>query len=225
MSVAHLQAIVFDLDGLMVDSEPLAYRAWQQALRPLGHEMSEATFGRLIGHRLAESAQMVVDIYQLPLAAAELAEREEAAMMALLPTAAIPVMPGLLALLAEISRRGLCWGVATSSHRAYARLILQRLNLLESCQALVTGEEVSHPKPAPDVYLLAAERLGAPPHLCMALEDSVPGGRAAVAAGMMTVAVPNNGATAADFPFAHHVFSSLEEVAGRLDSLVSACPQ
>ncbi|MEW5989261.1 MAG: HAD family phosphatase [Chloroflexota bacterium] len=218
--MANLQAVIFDLDGLMVDSEPLAHRAWRQVLAAWGCEMDERAFGRLIGHRLAESAQMVVDIYNLPLPAAELAAREEAAMMALLPTAAIPVMPGLPALLDALNQRGLPWGVATSSGRAYAHLILQRLNLVERCRALATGEEVAHPKPAPDVYWLAASRLGTPPHLCLALEDSVPGARAAIAAGMVTIAVPNNGATAADFPFAHHVFGSLAQVAGRLDELL-----
>jgi beta-phosphoglucomutase-like phosphatase (HAD superfamily) len=89
---------------------------------------------------------------------------------------------------------------------------LAQLGLTDNCQAVAAGNEVPQGKPAPDIYLLAASRLNISPDHCLALEDSVPGGRAAVSAGMTLAAVPNGHTTPNDFPFAHHIFPSLNEV-------------
>ncbi len=214
-----VNTIIFDMDGLMVDTEPLSRRAWDAVLADYGHKLDDAVYARMIGRRSHDSGQMVLDAYPLPLTLDELIAQKNGRYQTILAHG-IPEMPGLRQLLAELVQRGIHWGVATSSPRAHALAILVRLGLADACRAIAAGDEVVHGKPAPDIYLLAAERMRVSPAQCVALEDSAPGCRAAVAAGMRGVAVPNGHTTQADFSFAFAVMPSLQEVAARLDELL-----
>lgn len=219
MSVARKgQAVVFDLDGLMVDSEPLALRAWDEVLEEYGCRLDDDTHAAIVGRRTRESAQIVRERFALPVAAEELAAAKTRQWESVWPLG-LPPMPGLHDLHRELAARDVLWAVATSSPRAYASAVLDQLGLAESCRAIAAGDEVTHGKPAPDIYLLAAVRLGISPGACLAFEDSEPGARAAEAAGMVVVAVPN-GAPHATFAFADYVFDSLQQVAERIDSLL-----
>jgi HAD superfamily hydrolase (TIGR01509 family) len=204
-------AVVFDMDGLMVDTEPLSHRAWAEALAPFGIELADEVYGRMIGHRSDVSAQIVLDAYPLPLTAVELLARKDA-IYTKIRARGVPEMPGLRELHAAIINGGLPWAVATSSPRHHAEEILTQLGLRQSCRAIVGGDEVTHGKPAPDIYLLAAKRLGIPPKQCLALEDSAPGCQAAAQAGMTTIAIPNGVTETAVFSCAHHIFTSLHDV-------------
>lgn len=212
---------IFDMDGLMVDTEPLSRRAWDAALARYGYSLEDAVYRRMIGRRSDESGQMVLHAYALPLTLDQLIREKNDHYHATL-AAGIPERPGLRALLAALAQRGIPWGVATSSSRAQAQTILGQLGLADACRAIAAGDEVPRGKPAPDIYLLAAERLAAPPARCVALEDSEPGCRAAVAAGMRGIAVPNGYTDLGDFSFAYAVMPSLHEVADRLDELIAA---
>jgi HAD superfamily hydrolase (TIGR01509 family) len=213
-----LHAIVFDLDGVLVDSEPLSRQAWAEIMAEYGHQMDDATYGRLIGLRSDESAQIVIEAYTLPLTAAELLERKGRAFEAIWRHG-LPAMPGVEELFATIERRAIPWAVATSSPRRYAWHILAYLGLAERCRAVAGGDEVARGKPAPDLYLLAARRLGIAPQRCLALEDSVPGGRAARAAGMILGAVAAPAVRPAFADLAHYSFDSLADVATQIDAL------
>lgn len=211
-----LTAIIFDMDGLMVDTEPLSRRAWAQVIGPFGATLTDEVYGRMIGRRTTEAAQILLEAAAVPLTPEELVGRRTAVFDQILAQG-VPVMPGLPELHAAIARRGLPWAVATSSPHRHAQQILAQLGLLASCGAIAGGDEVAHGKPAPDIYLLAAERLGVPPAHCLALEDSAPGCQAAAAAGMRVVAVPNGATETAVFPCAHQVVSSLHQVITMLD--------
>ena len=214
----NLQAVIFDLDGLMVDSEPLARQAWDDVLADFGYRLDDTTYYRMVGRRTRESAEIVRDSFRVPLTADELAAAKTRRWQAIW-RAGLPPMPGLGELHQELTRRAVRWGVATSSPREYAEGVLAQLGLAASCGAIAGGDEVNLGKPAPDIYLLAAERLGIRPEACLALEDSVPGGQAAQAAGMVVAAVPN-GAPASAFAFADYVFRSLHQVAEQLGRLL-----
>lgn len=203
----------------MVDTEPLSRRAWEQVLAPFGYELDAGVYGRMIGHRFDESAQMILDAYDLPLTPADLMGRKRA-IFDRVRDQGVPIMPGLRELIAEITRRGLPWAVATSSPRYHAAAVLTELELRQSCRAIAGGDEVPLGKPAPDIYLLAAERLGVPPSHCLALEDSAPGCQAAAQAGMVTIAIPNGETKTAVFSCANHIFNSLHQVAANLDDLL-----
>ncbi len=213
----NLSAVIFDMDGLMVDTEPLSRQAWERVLALYDYAMDDEVYGRMIGLRSAESVQVMLDAYPLPLTAAETMRRKKAFLDERL-TQGIPIMPGLMELHAVIARRGLPWAVATSSPRQHASHILAQIGLLESCRAIVGGDEVAKGKPSPDIYLLAAERLGIPPQNCLALEDSAPGCQAAAQAGMTTIAIPNGVTETAVFPCAHHIVNSLHGVISFLEN-------
>ncbi len=211
---------IFDMDGLMVNTEPISYGIWRQLLADYGYTLTEEVHGRMIGRRLPESAQMVLDAYPLPLTLAQLmAERNTRYEQTL--AQGVPEMPGLRDLLAALAQRRIAWGVATSSARAHALTVLEHLGLTAVCQALATGDEVPHGKPAPDIYLLAAQRLGTPPARCIALEDSAPGCQAAAAAGMYSIAIPHSQTARDSFTCAHVVLPSLRHVAENLDALLA----
>lgn len=212
-------AIVLDMDGLMVDTEPLSRRAWDQVLALYGHTLDHAIYNSIIGYRFDESVATLIKAYDLPANIDTLARQKEAK-LATIRASGIPVMPGLYKLHAAINRRALPWAVATSSPRDHALEILQQIGLQDSCRIIAAGDEVPRGKPAPDIYLLAAERLGISPAHCMALEDSSPGCRSALAAGMMVGAVPNGDTKTADFSAVDHIFSSLHDVVERLDTLL-----
>jgi HAD superfamily hydrolase (TIGR01509 family) len=212
-------AVVLDIDGLMVDTEPISRLAWDRVLERYGRILDDDLHTRIIGYRIDESVIMIIDEYDIPASPAEIKQLKKVEYDQILAHG-VPVMPGLYDLVAAINRNGLPWAVATSSPHAHAQEILQQLELSDSCAAIAGGDEVPHGKPAPDIYLLAAKRLGIPPQNCLALEDSPPGCRAALAAGMMTLAIPNGDTQKADFPQVHKVFKSLSAVSQELDLLL-----
>jgi HAD superfamily hydrolase (TIGR01509 family) len=207
------------MDGLLVDSEPLARRSWETVIQGYGFELDEETYHSMIGRRLEETSKLLQSRLQIPAEAEELAKQKEA-VLAQLGTGEVLPMPGLERLMKELQERQIPWAVATSNRRAFATQILKQFGLWSACQSLTTGEEVQNGKPAPDIYLLAASRMGVLPEFCLALEDSVPGAQAAKAAGMVALAVPGPHENAAAFAFADHVFESLDGVAQELERLL-----
>lgn len=214
------QAIIFDMDGLMVDSEPLSRQAWNQVLQAHGYEMTDDVYRQIIGRRTDQSAEFILNQYPLPMTSKELSAKKSD-IFHHIRAQGIPAMPGLMALQAVIKKRGIPWAVATSSPRDHAEIILAQLSLIADCHAIAAGNEVTHGKPAPDIYLLAAERLGIDPAVCLALEDSEPGCTAAKTAGMTVIAVPNGETKTAVFPCADYRYASLKQVVENLDALLA----
>ncbi len=214
------KAIIFDVDGLMVDSEPLSHQAWNDFLRPFGHQINDEMIQQMIGLRADVSTKFVRETFNLALSIEEIISQRYAIYEKIQATNGVPAMPGLLALHEMIAQRQIPWGVATSSSHHHAETILARLQLVPTHNAIAGGDEVAHGKPAPDIYLLAAKRLGIAPQDCMALEDSGPGSCAAVAAGMLTIAIPNGHTKTADFSHVDYQFDSLHQVLERLDDFL-----
>ncbi|HRQ39420.1 MAG TPA: HAD family phosphatase [Chloroflexota bacterium] len=211
-----LRAIVFDMDGLMVDSEPLSRQAWDEFLRPYGGQISDAMQSQIIGLRADVSAPLIREAFNIPLSVPEIIA-QRAAIYSRIRAQGVPVMPGLVELQAAIAARNIPWAVASSSGCRHVQEILAQLKLTDTVYATACGDEVAHGKPAPDLYLLAAARLGIDPADCLALEDSAPGSQAAIAAGMTVIAIPNGHTADADFSYVHFVYTSLYEVAALLD--------
>ncbi|MCP4422839.1 MAG: HAD family phosphatase [Chloroflexi bacterium] len=212
-----LSAIVFDMDGLMVDSEPLSQQAWDDYLRPFGHRLSQETVESIIGFRADISTPIIKEMFRLPESVPQIIANR-AAIYSQIRANGVPTMPGLHELHTAIARHQIPWAVATSSPHRHATEILQQLGLEKQCHAIAAGDEVAQGKPAPDIYLLAAERLGIAPQNCLALEDSGPGSKAAVVAGMTVIAIPNAQTKTADFSHVHHRYSSLHDVLANLDN-------
>ena len=187
---APLVSAVFDLDGLLVDSEPVQIAAWQEFLSDYGQTLEPELLGRLFGLRVRDTARVLVDELRLPLTPEEVFAGREAIFFRLLEAGVTP-MPAAVETVRALGSHGLRLALATSGHRRYADLVLEGLDLRGAFAVEVTGDDVARGKPAPDIYLLAAERLGVPPAVCLALEDAPAGVASAVAAGMRCLAVPN----------------------------------
>jgi HAD superfamily hydrolase (TIGR01509 family) len=219
------EAVILDMDGLMVNTEPLSRQAWDQVLADLGYGLLDDEFyNTLIGSRLWETSEMLVAQYDLPIDPSELGWRKRILFAELL-SAGVPVMPGLYELLAALKQRGIPWAVATSNSRKAAENILTKIGVSKELNALAAGDEVSNGKPSPDVYLLAAERLNKAPEKCLAIEDSSVGCAAAHAAGMMVIAVPEEQFRDEKFECADHIMTSLLDVSGRLDEILNELRQ
>lgn len=215
-----IKAIVFDLDGLMVDSEPIAEQAWSTLLERHGYQVDREAIEAIIGLKLADSSRIIQARFDLPLTVEQIGAEKTRIFTAMLEGNLHP-MPGLNELLKVIDERGLLRAVATSSDRSYARLALECVGIENGFFAVITGDLVSHGKPAPDIYLAAAKALSLPPAQCLALEDSPFGVQAAKAAGMRCVAIPNAMTSRMDLGTADWILPSLQVVAERLDTLIA----
>lgn len=207
-----ISAVIFDLDGLIVDSETPEVLAWQETYARYGLEFPLDRWllnvGRIDSPWDAYAALRALHPpVDLTLARAFWRERHD-----IHAREYRRPLPGVVALLTAVRTRGWRTAVASSSRRASILRALQALNMVDQFDATAGGDEVERAKPAPDVYLLAAQRLAVAPGACVALEDSHNGVLAAKAAGMACIAVPSALTRSLDFSTADLVVGSLEEV-------------
>jgi HAD superfamily hydrolase (TIGR01509 family) len=213
-----LQAVIFDQDGLMLDTEPAAYRGWRDALAEEGHILTQEQYGKVVGRSSQSVRRVMMDFYGEDIPIDALIERKNALIEADFEANGILPKAGIFELLGVVEEHGLLKAVATSTPVEY---VVQKMNSAGICDdfdAIVGGDEVGRGKPAPDIYLLAARRLGASPGRCLVLEDSEAGVRAASAAGMAVIMVPDVIAPSPEVEaLAHKVMPSLSAVAEYLD--------
>ena len=186
-----IRGVIFDLDGLLVDSEPVQLRAWQEYLAGHGHTLSDELLARMYGRRLIDASAAVVEHLNLEIDAASVAGERDALFLAMVP-GAIVAMPGATGLLLALHDRGVPLALATSGHRRYVDLVLDTAEVPRVFAVEVNGEMVEHGKPAPDTFLIAAELLEVPPNACLVLEDSPNGVRAAKASGAWCIGITHH---------------------------------
>jgi len=213
-------AVVFDMDGLMLDTEPLAARAWIDAAARAGIAFDGAVTPRLVGRNFADCRMLIREHHGGDYPVDALMNAWHGAYDAIVEREGLSLKPGLEALLAWLADSCIPRAVATSTRRARAQAKLARTGLDAHFEALVGGDEVARGKPAPDIYLEAAGRLRVAPAECVALEDSEPGMRAAIAAGMIAIMVPDLAPPSPEL-LAHAplVLASLHEVHAHLAAL------
>jgi HAD superfamily hydrolase (TIGR01509 family) len=213
-----IEAILFDLDGLMFDSEPHSLASWEAVLRERGVTLDQLTIDSILGRRIDATARTLIDKYHLPVTVQELGDAKTEYQIAHLAGNVKP-MPGLIELLDEIDRRGLKKAVASSGIRRYVEAVLRVNGLLDRFSVIITGDQVAHGKPAPDVFLAAARALNVEPPHCLVLEDAPAGVQAAKAAGMTCIAVPDHSVAQLDLSQADKVVASLHDVQAALPNL------
>ncbi|MEZ6057927.1 MAG: HAD family phosphatase [Planctomycetaceae bacterium] len=206
----RIDAVVFDCDGLMFNTELVFERTGTELLRRRGHVATPELFVQMMGRRADEAFAAMVNMYQLADPIPELMAESEQIFFSLLDDYLEP-MPGLLTLLNAIESYGLPKGVATSSPRRFLMNLLGRYELEPRFSVTMTAEDVSQGKPHPEIYLSVAQRLGVAPERMLVLEDSENGTRSAAAAGAHVISVPHEHSR-------HHDFSVASGVAERLDS-------
>lgn len=209
-----LRALVLDLDGTILDTESAIYEAWQEVFRRRGVSLPLSEWLRAVGssadafdpYRYLEELVGPIDRAQV---------RAEAEAMAEERLAGLQPLPGVVELVREAKRLDFRLAVASSSPRAWVERFLRQAGLETLLTTRATADDVERVKPAPDLFLLAIRSLGVAPSEALAVEDSLNGVRAALAAGMRCVVVPNSLTRGEPFP---------EEVA-RLDSLEGWNPE
>lgn len=213
----RIDAVAFDCDGLMFNTEESFNIAGRELLRRRGHELTPDVLRLMMGRRAVEAFGAMITHLSLTdpedLLRSEYQELFHAAL-----EGRLKAMPGLFDLLALIERRGLPKAVCTSSERAYLDNMLGRFDLTMRFNATLTAEDVTHGKPHPEIYLTAAERLGVSPQHLLVLEDSENGTKAAVAAGAVAVSVPHEHSSYQDFASAWLIADGLNDP--RLTALV-----
>ena len=185
-----VEAALFDMDGLLIDTEAIYIEAMQAAAQGLGREMSLAFCHSMVGVASHECNLMIEAYYGEGFSLTEFREHFSVHRRRLME-GGIPVKPGVVELLDFLAGRGVPLAVATSAGRATAHHHLGHAGLLDRFAVLATRDDVERPKPHPDVYLEAARRLGVAPERCLAFEDSNIGLEAAHAAGAMAFMVPD----------------------------------
>ena len=183
--------VIFDMDGLMLDTERVGLIVWQEAARLAGYAMSDTLFASLIGRTNKDSRELLRDAFgpgfdyeAVVLKCGELYEDH-------IGRNGLPMKPGIRELLEELAARRIPLAVATSTRAPVARLRLEKAGLLSYFAVLVGGNEIVHGKPEPDIYLEAIRRLGIEASTSFALEDSHAGVRSARAAGLNVIMVPD----------------------------------
>jgi HAD superfamily hydrolase (TIGR01509 family) len=183
-------AVVFDMDGTLLDTELVFKEIVWDVTRDLGFEMTADVHGKMVGASNEATSQMLVETYGLSFPY-EIFNAECRRIMKGRMASSVPVKPGVPEMLSELKARRIPMAVATSSRAAHALSHLGTAGLLDLFQAVVTRDDVENPKPHPEPYLLAARHLGIVAESCLAIEDSHSGVRAAHAAGMQTIMVPD----------------------------------
>ena len=182
-------AVVFDLDGVLLDSEPVWNETREALVRERGGTWNERATTDMMGMSSKEWSSYMHDRLGVPMSAAEIND-DVVRRVASTYEHGLPLLPHAIETVRELAAR---WplGLASSSNRPIIDLVLERAGVRRGFAAVVSSEEVPNGKPAPDVYLAAARQLDVDPAECAAVEDSTNGIKSAVAAGMRTIAVPN----------------------------------
>lgn len=216
------RAVVFDLDGLMVDTERIALECWIESARTFGWEITRETCLALVGIDSRESRQVLLDRMGGSFPMSEVSARGRVRYLERLRGEGVQVKPGLVELLDWLAARAVPVAVATSTQQELALEKLALAGLRERFETIVGGDQVPRGKPAPDVYREAIARIGAEPAHCVALEDSEIGLRAAHAAGATCIVVPDLMPPSPAYePLAHAIVPSLREARGLLATMLS----
>ncbi|MDB5536745.1 MAG: family phosphatase [Devosia sp.] len=184
------EAVIFDMDGTILDTESVFKTIVFEVCTDLGFEMTDAVHTAMVGSSHETTNRLLVEAYGVSFPYTQFDERCRITMRER-THAGVPVKTGARELLLELRERNIPMAVATSSRSPHAQTHLAAVGLIDMFQTIVTRDDVINPKPHPEPYLLAAERLGVDPLVCLALEDSPSGVRAAHAAGMQTIMVPD----------------------------------
>jgi HAD superfamily hydrolase (TIGR01509 family) len=207
-----LEAIIFDMDGVLVDSEYTYFQSKSQILSEAGHEVEDSYHFQFMGTTSDYMWEKMKQEFSLPLSVAEYIQQMTALRQAIIKRDGIRVIPHVQEFVKGLSQAGLKLAVASSSSLAEIKVNLAEIGLSEYFSEVVSTEEVEHSKPAPDVYLAAAERIGIMPENCLGIEDTKNGTGAVRNAGMVCVGFANPAFPKQDLAFADRVVSSFSEL-------------
>ncbi len=216
-SVKEIKAALFDMDGLLIDSEKVYRDCWIQAAQELGYAFDEekALALRSLDKTLANA--LFINWFSDKTAYERVKERRKEIMNEKIKQEPLQGKPGVRSLICELEKRGIKSAVVTASPQKRARMHLGSVGLNGLFETIITTEDVKKGKPFPDVYLYAAGKLGVKPEECLAFEDSPNGVKSAHEAGCQTVLIPDlTPVTEELMPYVDYVYGSLADLAVEL---------
>jgi HAD superfamily hydrolase (TIGR01509 family) len=208
--------LIFDMDGLMIDSESLYWAAGREIAKRYGKTCPDALLQNMMGRAPLESVTLFCKELGLPTTPEELLTMRDGMVAKLIETAR--PMPGLMEALAAF-RGKLKMGICTSARRGMVDIVMRSLGIEYYFDGVQTSDGLVLGKPNPEIYLKAMTKLGSRPDECIVLEDSCNGARAGKAAGAYTIAVPSEYTRSQDFSFADYTATDLFDAAGHIRGL------
>lgn len=205
-----IKAVIFDMDGVMIDSEPLWEKTERILLRRRDIDYSPEYRDQIVGLNQNDSGRLLITTFELNESVDDIiSERVE--ILTAIYEEELEVVPGLRPLLNDLKKNNYLLAVASSSPLRVINFVLDMFSLHDCFSEVVSGECTENGKPHPDIYLLTAERLGVKPRECIAIEDSINGVKSAKAAGMFCIAVPDKRLTQDQFQAADLIINSLDK--------------
>lgn len=206
-----IEAVIFDMDGVLIDSEPLYHQAYNSFFKPFGVELDDETYSSFIGKADKSWLEKIIKEKKLPVTVDQVLAGRREEYKRLLGQNLSPI-DGVKDLIALFQGKGLKLGLATSSSGLTMELILKGLGLEEAFRSKLNASLVKRAKPDPELYLSSANNLGVEPEKCLAIEDSQPGLASAKAAGMKCVVLLSRYSRNKDFSPADLVVESFAEL-------------
>ncbi len=191
MSETHLEAVLWDMDGVIADTADFHYGAWLEVFKERGVALSKEDFMRLFGQRHDTIVKFALGDKLTPAEVKAIAEKKQAIYRRNVVKNIVP-LPGAIALIKSLNKHGIKTAIASSAVPENIDVIIRGLGIEKDFQAIVWGTEVAEGKPSPLIFQLAAKKLGVPPGNCVVIEDAIAGVTAAKRAGMKCLAVTNS---------------------------------
>jgi len=187
----ELAAVIWDMDGVLADTARYHFLAWEETFARRGIEFTDEDFKRGFGIKNDNIIKNVLGEKTTQAEIETIAREKEATFRRIIGRDIKPI-PGAIELLGQLHSRGIRMAIASSTVAENIRLIVSRLGIANYFEAVITGHDVTEGKPSPQVFLLAAQRLGVEPKNCLVFEDAVAGVKAALSAGMHCVAITSS---------------------------------
>jgi HAD superfamily hydrolase (TIGR01509 family) len=210
-----MRHIIFDMDGTLLDTERLAEEAWAEASATVGVHFPEAFYPELIGRAAPDTQRLMAEAISHPERLEDFRGAWDRVYERFLAEGQLALRPGVRKTLETLQARGIGLSVATSTGSVAARRKLALMELRAFFPLITTGDEVRHSKPAPDIFQLALQRAEVRPDQCLVVEDSPNGVRAATAAGLRTILIPDRAPIPPDVSaMAWRVFDRIDALLG-----------
>ncbi|GIP18091.1 phosphatase [Paenibacillus montaniterrae] len=207
-----VKAFIFDMDGVIIDSEPLHFAVDLMILEQFGLNLEKEKLEQYVGMTNPEMWRLIKEQYGVTNTVEEMIEAQLARKLTHLDEIELEPISGIRELLLELRNNNISIGLASSSPRVFIEAVLTKFNIIDQFSCIVSGEEVDRGKPAPDVYLEAARMLKVKPEDCVVLEDAKHGVKAAKSAGMQCIGFVNPNSGNQDLSEADFAVTSIGEI-------------
>jgi HAD superfamily hydrolase (TIGR01509 family) len=206
-----IQAAIFDMDGVLVDSEPLHARAEKKTLVPYGIELPKEEINHYMGMGVKMMLNSLIEKYSLPLTEEALFRTHEKNLSDLFQ-AELEIMPGAIEIIGDLKNRKLKLALASSSSPGLIDMVLKIIGLKSAFDVVISGEQVVDGKPFPDIFIKTAGLLSIPPNRCAVIEDSKNGISAAKSAGMLCIGFRSPHSKNQDISQADYIVDNLIQI-------------